>query len=126
MLIFSQNVPKHFIYEFLPDFIYSVVLEKADKNRFKVMDEYLKSININYSTLGLINYALDNLDVKEVNGTYQIEVSNIIKINEYTLNQLIRLIDYGNTEVKGVNAVSAACDYINKHKEVVINDYLGW
>ena len=126
MLIFSQNISKKFIYEFLPDFIYSIILEKSDRNRFKNMDEYLKSININYSTLELINYALDNLEVREVGNTYQIEVSNILKVGEYTLNQLIRLIDYGNAEVRGVNAVSAACDYINKHKEVIINDYLGW
>ena len=126
MLIFSQNVPPKFIYEFLPDFMYSIMLEGVDKHLFDRMDEYLKSIGIDYSTLGLIEYALDNLEVREVGGTYQVGISNILKVGQYTLDQLIRLVDYGNTEVKGIGVVKNAFDYIEKHKEVVISDYLGW
>ena len=102
MLIFSQNVPPKFIYEFLPDFMYSIMLEGVDKHLFDRMDEYLKSIGIDYSTLGLIEYALDNLEVREVGGTYQVGISNILKVGQYTLDQLIRLVDYGNTDRKSV------------------------
>ena len=126
MITFSNNVSKKFVYEFIPDLIYSLIVHNVDEHKFDAMDEYLKTnIGIDYSTIGLIRFALDNLEIKEVNGTYQIEVSNVIKINDYTLHQLMRLIDYGNNEVKGTRVFRDACNYIEGHKAMVIDDYNG-
>lgn len=124
MIIFPDIVTSDFIYKYLPRLIYDMILVVVNKNKFDELDAYFKSIGIDYSTMEILKLAINNLEVKEVNGTYQIEISNILKIKQYTLNQLVKLIDYGNMEVKGVGIIKEIEDYINSRKGIIIEDYM--
>lgn len=124
MLMFPNIVPPRFIYEYLPTFIYNSIVYNNDTHKFDAMDEYLKELGINQSTVSLIKLALNNLKVREVNGEYIIKFDTIQKINGYTLEQLMRLIDSGNTEVKGTNVFENIIKYINSHRGTIIEDYM--
>ena len=125
MILFPNIMPSDFIDKYLPVMMYNMVLVSVDKNKFDQMDTYLQSIGISTPALEIIKYALDTLDVKEVGGTTQVSISNIIKVNEYTLDQLIRLIDYGNSEIRGLGIINSIENYINSHRGIIVDEYLG-
>ena len=125
MLVFPNTVPSDFVYKFLPKFIYNMIATSVNVHKFDAMDDYMKKLGINHSTVDLIKFSLDNLEIKEVNGVYMIQVSTKIKIKDYTLNQLMRLVDSGNLEVKGTNVMTDASNYINSHRGTVLEAYMG-
>lgn len=123
MLVFSQIVPEDFLRKFLPDYILTEVLAGMDINRFAMMDEYFDSIGVNMTTKEIIEYALKNMDVKEVNDSYVVDFSNILQIDGYPVRQLVNIIDYGNTEVRGTRAISDIEEYIRSHRSMLMNLY---
>ena len=124
MIVFNRIVPQRFIHGYLPDYIYSQIVTRVDRHKFDALDAYLKTLGINHSTTDVIKYALNNLDVKEVKNEYYIDFSNVLKVGDFTVSQLMRLIDMGNTEVKGIGLISEIVRYINSHRGSMIERYM--
>ena len=123
MIVFPNIVPVDFFTEFLPKYIITHVIATQNKDKFVNMDRYLESLGIKENTLEVLVIAVKNLDVKEVNGVYVVEPSNVEKIGDYTLKQLINIIDYGTTEVKGTGVYQEIERYINNNKGIVVNQF---
>lgn len=123
MLVFTTIVPKRFIYNKLPEIMMNKIITSVDKHKFDNMDTCLKNLGVKYSTSQVLKYALKNLDVKQINGVYLVDISNVLKLNGYTLKQLVDLINYGNTEVKGTQVYTEAERYVNNNKAHLLNDY---
>lgn len=121
MLVFSQIVPKDFIHEFLPDYIMGEFMNSMDIGRFASLDEYFDSLGISLSTTEIIEYALRNLEVKEVNGAYIIDFSDTLTVDGYSVRQLINIIDYGNTEVRGTRAIGDIEEFIRGHRAMLLS-----
>ena len=90
------------------------------------MDEYLLSIGVEISATEILRFALKNLDVRKVNYAYIVHVSNTEMAYGYTLRELVDIIDYGTTEVKGTRAYLEAEEYINSHRTTLLNDYANY
>lgn len=123
MIVFPLIAPRDFVENYVPSVMLDEIMAKVDKHKFDVMDKYLKSIGIKYNTISILKYAIKNLDIKTVNNVYVVEVSNILKIGDYTLKQLINLIDCGNIEVKGTGVYQEVENYINNNKGYLVNEY---
>ena len=123
MIVFSQIVPKEFLEEFLPNVIINKIIAEADPLRFENMDRYLASIDVKYSTLDILKYAVQNWEIKKVNQVYIIEISNILRVDGYSVKQLVDIIDYGTTEVKGTGVYKEIENFINNNRAILVNRY---
>ena len=123
MIVFSQIVPEDFLKEYLPGVIIDKIIAEVDVLRFENMDAYLASIGVKYSTLDILKYAVKNWEIKKVNQVYIVEVSNILRIDSFTVRQLVDTIDYGTTEVKGTGVYKEIENYINNNRAVLVNRY---
>lgn len=123
MIVFSQIVPEDFLKEYLPGVIIDKIIAEVDVLRFENMDAYLSSIGVKYSTLDILKYAVKNWEIKKVNQVYIVEVSNILRIDSFTVRQLVDTIDYGTTEVKGTGVYKEIENYINNNRAVLVNRY---
>ena len=75
-----------------------------------VLEEVLKDIH--------------NKFIVNKNGNYSIiEVSPTIKVNDYLYDNIVRLIDYGNVEVKGLHLVDESMKNIQSQLYVIYNLY---
>ena len=126
MIIMPAIVSKRFLYQFLPKKIYSQIVLNNNTHKFDMLDEYLINEGIELNCIQIIRIALRNLNVKKIKDNYIIDIDNNAKIGDYTYKQLIKLIDYGNLEVKGTKAVESAFDYINNHRGSMIEEYLDY
>ena len=123
MIVFSQIVPKEFLEEFLPNVIINKIIAEADPLRFENMDRYLASIDVKYSTLDILKYAVQNWEIKKVNQVYIIEISHILRVDGYSVKQLVDIIDYGTTEVKGTGVYKEIENFINNNRAILVNRY---
>lgn len=113
-----------FVGRYLPKALLGLVVSGLDKNKDMAMNAYLKSIGVKHSVAYILKYALRRLECSIV-GTYgTIEVSNKLRLDGYTLSQLCRLIDFGNAEVRGLNAVNGALNSISIGIMRYVEDYL--
>lgn len=123
MIVFPNIVPMDFLTDYLPEYILTHIIATQDTHKFVNMDAYLESIGVEKNTIQVLATAVKNLDIKEVNGVYIIEPSNVEEINGYTLKQLVNIIDYGTTEVKGTGVYQEIERYINNNKGIIVNQY---
>lgn len=87
--------------------------------KLKEMKKYLKK-NYKISLEQLVNTVCNNFKISKYGNEYIIRLNKSVKINDTTyLESLVNLVDYGNTEIKGVNFFSS----IIKEIEENINNY---
>lgn len=123
MIVFSQIVPEEFLKEYLPNVIINKITAEVDPLRFENMDMYLASLGVKYNTLDILRYAVKNWEIKKVNQVYIVDVSNVLRIDSYTVRQLVSIIDYGTTEVKGTGVYKEIENYINNNRALLVNRY---
>lgn len=123
MIVFPVALPEDFVKEFLPTYILNKIIATQLPDKFTNMDAYLESIGIKLNTIQVLKEVVTNLSVKKVNDVYIIEPSNVDKINGYTHKQLINIIDYGTTEVKGTRVYTEIERFINNNKGIIVNQY---
>lgn len=100
-----------------------VIRHKLEDNlsniKLKEMKKYLKK-NYKISLEQLVNTVCNNFKISKYGNEYIIRLNKSVKINDTTyLESLVNLVDYGNTEIKGVNFFSS----IIKEIEENINNY---
>ena len=83
--------------------INQLIYNIKDKKCIK-MENYL-NLNYSISLLDVVECLKNNLIVNKINNIYVIEINEMTleKNSKVKLSSLIKLIDYGNIEVKGIN-----------------------
>ena len=89
--------------------------------QYKKMNSYLKK-QYNLSIAEIIDLLEDNIVVNKVKNLFllTIDTNAIEQKSKIKLETLIRLIDCGNTEIKGINLISDSVNYL---KDNVLNIY---
>ena len=124
MLVFPYKLPQSFYKSFIPNKMYNLMLLCVDKVKLTEMDKVLSDMGIKTPILKVIKYALQNMDVIEGGEKCVMVFSNTKKIGNYTLSQIMRILDAGNLEVKGMGAIRRVEEFINSHTADMREEYL--
>ena len=124
MLVFPYKLPNSFYKSFIPNRMYTYILLRTDKEKLTTMSSALKQLGVNMPTVKVIKYALENMDIIENGNTTKMIFSNSKTIGKYTLSQIIRLIDSGTIETKGIGTIRKAEEYINSRTGDLREEYL--
>ena len=124
MLVFPYKLPQSFYKSFIPNKMYNLMLLCVDKVKLTEMDKVLSGMGIKTPILKVIKYALQNMDVIEGGEKCVMVFSNTKKIGNYTLSQIMRILDAGNLEVKGMGAIRRVEEFINSHTADMREEYL--
>ena len=90
-----------------------VDIAEASDPRLAVVSSYIKhELGINESAADILREAVMFINCFVNNGEITISVLDNVNINNYNLGSMLKLIEYGNTEVKGSKVLSRACEYI--------------
>ena len=122
MTIYLKDIVNENFVRIIPQFIIRRVLEQIDKNHYIAMQEYLKE-NYKVSIEDVIKeLALRGFSYSKVKDLYIVRLNDNIKEekSQQKLSTLIRLIDYGNLEIKGVHLINNSIEYI---KDNILNIY---
>lgn len=122
IIYFKDILDENFIKGFVPQIIISRVLLLAKKKNTLQMNEYLKkTFNLNIEeVIKQIRFS-----VNHYNDVYSLAInSNIFeeKTKEKVIS-LVKLIDYGNLEVKGLNIVNSSMYYVNNNLKSLYTYY---
>ena len=86
-----------FVYKYLPWYIYSSIKSNINIIKLKPFDDYF-----NLNTRNIILFGIRNLKiVKESTKVYTISIDKNLKYKDLNVNSVIKLITYGNRELKG-------------------------
>ena len=93
---------KAFLYQYIPN---------------KKMISYLQDIGCEYTTKEIIDEFLSNLKCKEIEDYFDLYLDNqlIFKDTRWTIDSLIKLMNYGNIEVRGTHLIDKAIKYIQSN-----------
>lgn len=114
IIYFKDILDEEFIHKFVPQVIRSRALLLAKKRNTTQMNEYLKK-NFNITIEEVIKQI--RFSINHYSNIYSLAINNNIyeeKTNEKVIS-LVKLIDYGNLEVKGLNIVNSSMYYINNN-----------
>lgn len=118
----KESFSKEFITSKLTNFIKNRALAAIDPKAYFEIDEYLKT-NYSKSLNEIVKIWAYNLKCSKVGGYWKLELSSTIKIKDIPLNAVIRLIDNGNRQIRGLNFFNKQLDYINKNKYIIYRYY---
>ena len=122
MTIYLKDIISENFIKIIPQFIIRRVLEQISKNNYVAMQEYLKE-NYKVSIEDVVReLALKGFSYSKVKDLYIVRLNDNIKEekSQEKLSTLIRLIDYGNLEIKGVHLINNSIEYI---KDNILNIY---
>ena len=114
IIYFKDILDKEFISKFIPQIIISRALILAKKRNTQQMNEYLKK-NLKLSIEEIINQI--EFSINETNDRYSLSINSNIYENKTheRLISLVKLIDYGNLEIKGLNIINTSMYYVNNN-----------
>lgn len=122
----KNRIPNSFLYSTLVRLIITLIRQnfnKIDKEKISFFNNYLKLLDVP-SIEYILNVLYNNIVVvKKHNDIYEIKVDPSVRIGNYKLNTLIRLIEYGNLEIRGLNFIEDTFDYIKKNIDYLILAY---
>ena len=104
-----------FLINYIPEKLFNYVVLNLNEEKTSSLDEYLyKNLKIKNSSRDIIEYGLNNLFISDTGAEFLVMIDSTLNVPDSTENLLsvIKLIDYGNLEVRGLNLVSKAFDYV--------------
>lgn len=122
MIIYLKDIVDEKFIRIIPKFIINRMMSLISKNNYKVMQDYLKD-NFDLSLEEIVTQiALKGFSYSKVKDLLIIRINDNIKEekSQEKLSTLIRLIDYGNREVRGINLINSSIEYI---RENILNIY---
>ena len=81
-------------------------------DKVKLWDNYLSTIGVNHKLNYVLRYIVDNLILTLNGSTYIIKINKNLQLDNYNLDELARLIDKGNMEIKGTNLFTDGFEYL--------------
>lgn len=92
---------------------------KMRQQQLSNMNKYL-SDNYQIDVMMLLNAVANNTLITTQGEDYKLTVNeNVIVVKNYTLGLLMRLVDYGNTEIRGLNIFNKAEKYIQERLQSI-------
>ena len=122
MTIYLKDIVNENFVRIIPKFIIKRVLDLINKNNYVAMQDYLKE-NYKLSIEDIIKeLAIKGFSYSKVKDLYVVRINDNIKEekSQEKLSTLIRLIDYGNLDIRGVNLINTTLNYI---KDNILNIY---
>lgn len=116
-----------FLTNFIPEKLLNYVVLNLNEEKVSSLDEYLiESLKINNSSRDIIEYGLNNLFISDNGTEYIVRVDNNLLVPDTNQNLLIviKLIEYGNLEVKGINLISQAFSYVVMQIQNFVDVYM--
>lgn len=116
-----------FLTNFIPEKLLNYVVLNLNEEKVSSLDEYLiESLKINNSSRDVIEYGLNNLFISDNGTEYIVRVDNNLLVPDTNQNLLtvIKLIEYGNLEVKGINLISQAFSYVVMQIQNFVDVYM--
>lgn len=120
-LYIRENISEDFV-KLIPYMIIKNVKDNCRGSKYRRMNKYLKK-NFNTSIENVIECLYKNgFKRSKVRNCYAIRIDNRLQesVSKETLDSLVRLIDYGNTEIVGIHLFDSSIDYISKN---ILNVY---
>ena len=122
IIYFKDILDEEFIREFVPQVIRSRALILAKKKNTLQMNEYLKR-NFNLTIEDVIKQV--RFLINHYSNVYSLAINSSIfeeKTKEKIIS-LVKLIDYGNLEVKGLNIINSSMYYVNNNLKSLYRYY---
>lgn len=92
-----RDLDESFIFEYLPDYIYSIFISSVNTLRLREFNEFF-----DIDSLEILDTALKNLLItKNGNYIYTITINKNLKYEDISLEFWVSVITYGNREIKG-------------------------
>lgn len=85
-------------------------------------DNYLSKYNITLKQL--LVKILNTMEFTTNKGKFIIMVSEVDKIDGVKISLLARLLNYGNTEIRGTKIISNGFNYLNKNLRQILLSYI--
>lgn len=125
-LFISKDYPKRFVYSYLPKFIYRKALGELNNSTIANINKYLKDVlKINYSLKDILSECIKYIYLSEFGENYIIDLGNMnrFKDTDYRTIDLLRLIEFGNIELKGTYLITKVYNFIREHCDYIYNYY---
>lgn len=116
---YSNNFIKKFIPALLTKKLSKKSLEKQYTNMFKYIEE-----NYEIKRNDIFKNLLNNLHFNKYNKQIIISCDNNAYINNTKIDELLRLIDFGNSTIKGTNLISEVVEWLNTNMYYLYRVYL--
>ena len=123
---YKKGVDDDFVLNCIPSIIATKIKGVCASKDTRVMDDYLSKM-YGMTTMDVVNEVAQNIDTKWYGTSCQISInSNVYDIQkQQRLESLMKLIDVGNTEVKGLGIFREALMYITHYISSIHKIYLG-
>ena len=122
---YKKGVDDNFVTNCIPKIIAYRIKGVCASKDTRMMDDYLKKL-YGITTMDVINDVANNIDTNWYGSSCQIGID----VNAYNdkskqrLESLIKLIDTGNTDVKGLGIFREALMYVNHYINAIHKTYL--
>lgn len=118
---------KDFFDVFLRDKMKEFIGLNLSDSRFKLIQDYIESEYESTITIETLNYAIDSMQRTDNGYLHSFEINNNVLCNEVSKEKLItiiKLVEFGNLEVKGLSIFQETFDYIKANILLLMKEYL--
>ena len=125
----TSSIPdlKDFFDVFLRDKMKEFIGLNLSDSRFKLIQTYIENEYESTITIETLNYAIDSMQRTDNGYLHSFEINNNVLCNEVSNEKLIaiiKLIEFGNLEVRGLNIFQETFDYIKNNSLLLMKEYL--
>lgn len=125
----TSSIPdlKDFFDVFLRDKMKEFIGLNLSDSRFKLIQAYIENEYESTITIETLNYAIDSMQRTDNGYLHSFEINNNVLCNEVSNEKLIaiiKLIEFGNLEVRGLNIFQETFDYIKNNSLLLMKEYL--
>lgn len=125
----TSSIPdlKDFFDVFLRDKMKEFIGLNLSDSRFKLIQDYIENEYESTITIETLNYAIDSMQRTDNGYLHSFEINNNVLCNEVSNEKLItiiKLVEFGNLEVKGLNIFQETFDYIKNNSLLLMKEYL--
>ena len=104
-----------FLINFIPDKLFNYVVLNLNEDKATALNDYLlDNLQIKSTVLEILEYAIRNMFLSNSSRGFVLMIDTVRNVPNSSQNLLktVKLLDFGNLEIKGLNVLSAGFDYI--------------
>lgn len=125
-LVFPQYITYNCINLVIKEAMKTYFIEMNNKGKFIKLDNFLyNTLGIDYRSIDILLYATNNAYIGKYKKNYVLDITSnsLFKDTNYTLSSLLMLINSGNLEVKGTNAIVYCYNHIRHYLKLLYEMY---
>ena len=114
-LLFPSYVNFNFIQSTIKETMIIFIRDMNNHRKFNKLDKFLYNIlGRDIKSVDILCYAINSAFVGKYKDNYVLDIDSksFYANTDYTVSSLIKLIEFGNLEVKGTNALARCFNYI--------------